>query len=500
MDALSQPINYWSSFVSIVNNNIEKLSFARETFDSIRGRMNSILDDPAKLAEFFIVQSKPKEFERQQNGEVFTPPSVINEKLDKLQEYCPDIWSNPNRTFLDPANGIGNYPALAYQRLMKGLEDVFPNEAQRKRHILENMIYMCEKDLKNVEVSIKLLNPYNQYDLKLFKGSFFDLNTLEEWGIAKFDVIFGNPPYNIGGIRSSTGKKLTKDTKTETIWPKFVDKSIKLLKQSGYLVFVHPLSWLKTSHSVHDILLDKHILWMMLWDDSMSKSTISADIPLSIYIMHNVVKNQGNTVVESKMLRQKSEVASSVFLNKCYTIPLAYHSIFEKIICKMEEHPELKLDVKSNTVKADGSAFKLPDHYTADDMIGIDTYRIKDGYFVKKMKSPHPDINTPKLIIANKRGFNGCFVDNGKLGLVGNHKFYLKGEQLDILCSFLNTPLCTMIANNTKYGQSFLDKDTFQYIMDVRNIPKSEVPVITNESVYRYLDLTDDEIAMIESC
>ena len=499
MDTLYQPIDYLSIVISIIERNNQKLYYANEVFDSIRGRMNSILDDPSKLIEFLCGHLIPKDFERQQNGEVFTPPSLIREKLNKLEEYCPDIWSNPNRKFLDPANGIGNYPALVYQRLMKGLEPVFPNELERKRHILENMIYMCELESKNVEVSRKLFDPDNQYNLNLVTGSFFDLNTLEEWGITKFDVVMGNPPYNSGGIRSSTGKKLTKDKKTETIWPKFVEKSISLLKHSGYLVFVHPLSWLKTSHSVHDTLLDKHILWMMLWDDSMSKSTISADIPLSIYIMHNVDNNQSNTTVESKMLRQKCTVASVVVLKKCYTIPLAYHSIFEKVVHKLEEHPELKLDVRTQTVKADGKSFKLPDKYTSDDMLGIDTYRIKDGYFVKKMKAPHPDLNIPKLIIANKRGFNGCLVDSGKLGLVGNHKFYIKGEELDILSKFLNTALCKLIVNNTKYGQSFLDKDTFQYILDIRKIPKSELPDLTDECLYRYLNLTDEEIAMVNN-
>jgi type I restriction-modification system DNA methylase subunit len=194
MDALSQPINLCSDFVRIVINNIEKLSFARETFDSIRGRMNSILDDPAKVAEFLTVHSKPKEFEKKQNGEVFTPQYLINEMLDKLEEYCPDIWSDPSRKFLDPANGIGNYPALAFHRLMDGLNDVIANEADRKKHILENMLYMCELNNKNIEVSRKVFDPENLYSLNLYQGSYLELDPKKEWDVDKFDVIFGNPP------------------------------------------------------------------------------------------------------------------------------------------------------------------------------------------------------------------------------------------------------------------------------------------------------------------
>ena len=483
----------------IVERNDQKLSFGKEVFDSIRGRMNGILDDPSKLIEFLCEHLKPKEFERQQNGEVFTPPSLIHEKLDKLEEYCPDIWTNPNRTFLDPANGIGNYPALVYQRLMKGLVDVFPNELERKKHILENMLYMCELEPKNVEVSKKLFDPDNNYTLNLVNCSFFELNTLEEWGISKFDVIMGNPPYNSGGIRSSTGKKLTKGKKTETIWPKFVEKSMSLLKESGYLVFVHPLSWLKTSHSVHDVLLEKHVLWMMLWDNIKALSTLNGKIPVSSYILHNVKNTKNVTCIKSVVQSKKLQTESSVILKKEYSIPLAYHSIFEKIIQKIEENPELKLEVKTQTVKADSTSFKLPDDYTSDEMLGIDTYRIKDGYFVKKMKTIHPDMNVPKLIIANKASFSGIILDDGKLGLVGNHKYYIVGENLDMIKKIFDIKLSKIISHYTKYGQDFLDRDAFSYILDVRKIPKSELPEVTDECLYKYLGLTDEEIAMVEN-
>ena len=492
--------NLWSIFASIVLRNIDKLSLANEVFDITRGRMNGIIDDPSKLIEFLYGHVTYKEFERQQNGEVFTPPSLINEKLDKLEVYCPDIWSNPTRKFLDPANGIGNYPALVYQRLMKGLVDEFPNEVDRKAHILENMLYMCELNPKNIEESKKLFDPNEKYKLNLFEGSFFDLDVNEEWGVENFDVIMGNPPYNSGGIRSSTGNKLVKGKKTETIWPKFVEKSMSILKECGYMVFVHPLSWLKTSHSVHDILLEKHILWMMLWDNIKSLSTLNGKIPVSSYILHNLNNTGKDTLVKSVIQSKKFETNSRVCLKKEYSIPLAFHSVFEKILKKIEDNPELKLRVETSTVKGEGKSFKLPDTYSSDDMLGIDTYRLKDGYFVKKMISRHKDTNTSKLIIANKSSFKGVMIDNGTIGMVGSDKSYIIGNDLELLKSLLETKLACVIAHYTKYRQDFLDRDAFQYILDVRNIPKSELPEITDECLYRYLDLTDEEITMIEKC
>jgi Eco57I restriction-modification methylase len=489
----------WAIVMSVVGDNIAKLSFANEVFDSIRDRMKGILDNPEKLIEFLCQHLKPKEFERQENGEVFTPPSLINEKFDKLTEAYPEVWSNPNLKFLDPANGIGNYPALAYGRLMVGLESVFPDAVDRKKHILENMLYMCELEPKNVEVCRKLFDENSEYKLNLFQGSFFDLDPLKEWGVERFDIIMGNPPYNSGGIRSSTGKKLTKGKKTETIWPKFVDISLNMLKEGGYLVFVHPLSWLKTSHSQHDRLLEKHIVWMMLWDNIKSLSTLNGKIPVSSYILHNV-NNTGNTtsiksIIQSKQLKTES----SVFLKKEYSVPLAFHGIFEKIIKKIEADPSLKLQVETSTVKAEGKSFKLPETYSGDDALGIDTYRLKDGYFVKKMKIVHKDTASPKLIIANKSSFKGVMIDDGKMGLVGNHKFYVTGDDLDILKLFFETNLASVIAHYTKYGQDFLDKDAFTYIPDVRKISEEELPEITDECLNKYFDFTDEEIAMIQT-
>ena len=38
--------------------------------------------------------------------------------LDKLP---PEVWTNPNLKWLDPAVGIGNFPVVVYIRLMKDL-------------------------------------------------------------------------------------------------------------------------------------------------------------------------------------------------------------------------------------------------------------------------------------------------------------------------------------------------------------------------------------------
>jgi len=74
-------------------------------------------------------------------GEVFTPPELVNEMLDKLPEH---VWKNKNLTWLDPACGNGNFLVEVKKRLMEGLKEEIPDEKEREEHILENMIYGVE--------------------------------------------------------------------------------------------------------------------------------------------------------------------------------------------------------------------------------------------------------------------------------------------------------------------------------------------------------------------
>jgi hypothetical protein len=78
------------------------------------------------------------------------------------------------------------------------------------------------------------------------------------------------------------------------------------MKPDGFLVFINPLSWLKKSHSLHNEMLEKHIVWLKLWDDSQSNGMINADIPISLYILQNTknVKNKTTEII-SEIKRKK---------------------------------------------------------------------------------------------------------------------------------------------------------------------------------------------------
>lgn len=72
------------------------------------------------------------------NDEVFTPRKTVDMMLNCLPE---EVWHNPNYKWFNPATKNGVFEREIAIRLDKGLEDIIPNIEQRKKHILQNMIY-----------------------------------------------------------------------------------------------------------------------------------------------------------------------------------------------------------------------------------------------------------------------------------------------------------------------------------------------------------------------
>ena len=284
-------------------------------------------------------------------------------------------------------------------------------------------------------------------------------------------------------------------TIAEIFWSKFVNQAFSLLKPNGYLVFIHPLSWLSKNSKIHNDILKHHIIWLKLWDASMSKEFIKGEIPISIYVLHNVINTDKKTEVISIFKRQKINMTSTVYLDKKYSIPLAYHTIFEKLI-KFIESKNLQLEYHTKTIKSSEEENKLPEQYTLEDKLAVSTYRIKDGIMVRKAINVHPDAHKRKLIIANKTSFKGVFIDDGKLSLTTNHKFYILGDNLQLIKKIFTFKITDIIVNCCKYRQNFLEKEAFSFIPDIRKLGIND---ITEEDFYKLIELTDDEIELIKN-
>ena len=130
-------------------------------------RYNSVL----KIIDDHLIPDADAKAER---GEVFTPPELVREMLfglrkDKLEKgetsiwgfdehgnfidedednkvggVPTKIWRDPSSKWLDPANGIGNFPVIAFYKLDYELakHKDYKDKSKRQKHIIENMLYM----------------------------------------------------------------------------------------------------------------------------------------------------------------------------------------------------------------------------------------------------------------------------------------------------------------------------------------------------------------------
>mgnify|MGYP001179656475 CR=1 FL=1 len=124
-----------------------------------------IKNEISKLIEYN--KNKADEF-----GEVYTTFDLIYEHVDNID---PELFKNPESTYLDPCAGYGNYPIILVEKLMEGLKEWEPDEEKRYRHIIEKQIFMIEIQPESCEIIEKLFNPESEYKLNLLNKDFLKI-------------------------------------------------------------------------------------------------------------------------------------------------------------------------------------------------------------------------------------------------------------------------------------------------------------------------------------
>jgi hypothetical protein len=393
----------------------------------------------------------------------------------------PFIWSDPSKKFLDPANGIGNYPALAFHRLMNGLQNAISDENERKKHILENMLYMCELNKKNIEVSRKIFDPENSYSLNLYQGSYLDLDTKKEWGVEKFDVVFGNPPYQPPSFngKANGGKSL---------WPIFVEKSMRLLKHEGFLVFVHPAIWRKPKHALHNLMFDRQFKYLSIHTKQEGYKVFNATTRFDWYILQNKESHE-----ETDICFDDGVTTSMLITNKIPYIANHGGDILAKVAikdmtnrikahCNSECH--IQREYVSKTPKI-GHIFPCVNSTSkTKGVLCVWSNKAHSTQYKKKVIFSDNEIVLP-------------FYDNGNLGLTqhGIYIFVNSDREGHVLVRFLNSKLLRYIVAATKWSNFGTFPEIFSEIPTPYGLPDN----FTDAQVYAYFGLTSEEINRIET-
>ena len=124
------------------------------------------------------------------HGEVKTDLYIIDQYF--LNTFPKEIFKNKNYRWLDPGAGTGNFSLSIFNRLMVYLQEEIPNSQKRKDHIIQNMLFMVEINSENIEI---LKNIFGE------KANIYHQDFLSFESPYKFDIIFGNPPFNSNGLK-----------------------------------------------------------------------------------------------------------------------------------------------------------------------------------------------------------------------------------------------------------------------------------------------------------
>ncbi len=239
------------------------------------------------------------------NDEVFTPPELANKMLDLLPQ---ELFRSSKTTFLDPFTKSGVFLREIVKRLDRGLADEIPDRQKRIDHILHNQVFgiACTEltsllARRSVYCSKTANGKYSISKFNTEEGNILYKNIKHTWvngkckycGASqsvydrgseaeqyaymfihtdnpkqffknmKFDVIIGNPPYqlNIGVEKENYGIPL---------YQKFVQNAKKL--EPKYMSIVTPSRWFTGGRGLDDfraeMLNDRRIKYINDYIDS----------------------------------------------------------------------------------------------------------------------------------------------------------------------------------------------------------------------------------------
>ena len=395
-------------------------------------------------------------------GEVFTPSKLVCEMLDKIPT---SVWKNPNSMFLDPCMGKGTFLIEIVTRLI----NIYG--------------YSKEDSISRVygyDTCVKYVNHLKRGGLT----NIFHKDFLNEELNMKFDVIVGNPPYQINDKNSNK--------KAEKLWTKFISKSYDLLNNNGYLSLVTPTSWLsgsknikKGSYGVMDLFKENNLI-------SIGKGFIFPNVSISTHYW--ILKKDKNY--------QSTEVIDSIS-GETFNINIGdgfYPSDLNKIKTNIIQKVFSKESFEWIPATSMYTKWRKEATNEETEINNVKTY-VKGGnfentqyaYFKQECK---PELNSIKKVIVPLSGaekFSPYIDIEGKPFCCDSYVFPIKENDVTVesVSSVFYSKLFKFLIQN------YRTSGFIQYAV-VKKLPKFNLSKVwTDEEIFNYIELTNEEIKFI---
>lgn len=387
-----------------------------------------------------------------------TPIECIKEMISKIPD---ELWSRENLKILDPCCGNGNFALPVFYKLYEKKND--------EKNILENILEFNDINLERLE-NVKKIYCNDKYNLQITNNDFLNYEYTQ-----KYDLIMANPPYAKildNGKRASKNHNLIKD---------FIEKSLKILKPNGYLLFITPDNWM--SYADRNILISQLTELQIIHLDIHTAKRYFKKIGSSFtwYVIQNC-KSYKNINVSG--IWKKKYYNSSVVSCKRKYIPLLYNQIVHDILLKTIDNLDLlKFNVQTSSDLHKHTKAKFINEFKTD------VYKYKLIHTPKQTvyaSRPHKFQNGYKVFISTTDSYK-VFIDN--CGMTQSIVFILcknkkEAEKYSII---LQHPLYVFLNNICRWGN-------FNNIRILQNFPIANCEY---DDIYKYFNITENEINYI---
>lgn len=148
---------------------------------------------------------------------------------------------------------------------------------------------------------VAICNSSRYLGVNIMQDDFFGMMSEEKKIGKEFDVILGNPPYQASKEKEHDGRGKC----GVSLWDKFVEKSIAISKEDGYICLIHPSRWRKPGNKLGIKMREKQIKYLEIHGVDDGMKVFKCFTRFDWYIMKNcncvedtIIKDQDCNIIK----------------------------------------------------------------------------------------------------------------------------------------------------------------------------------------------------------